>query len=78
MKTKNNLLILFSGLCLILLTGTAFAAEKTILPAFSDDLSGFNSQVYWVLLIFLIAVAVYVYFIWRDYEKDDDFLEKRY
>ena len=78
MKTKNKFLILLSGVCLLLLTGTAFAAENTLLSAFSDDLSDFDSQAYWILFIFLIAVAVYVYFVWRDYDKDDDFLVKKY
>ncbi|WP_316557178.1 hypothetical protein [Methanimicrococcus hongohii] len=75
-------MVLLSGLFLtfILLCGIALGAEDFLLTAFADDFSAVTdagSQVYLVLLIFLSAVAVYVYYVWRDYEKDADFLIRK-
>lgn len=81
MKTKNKILILISCFSFILLAGTAFGIENNLLPVFSNESaegSDLNPQVYWILLLFMIAVAFYVYYVWRDYEKDDDFLAKKY
>ncbi|MDL2260839.1 hypothetical protein LJC08_01135 [Methanimicrococcus sp. OttesenSCG-928-J09] len=55
--------------------------DQPFLIGFAEDLSSISdmsSETYWVLFIVLIAVAIYVYYIWRDYEKDDDFLTKKY
>ncbi|MBZ3936298.1 hypothetical protein LJX78_01585 [Methanimicrococcus blatticola] len=72
-------------LSFIALSGTALGAEddsdSSILSSFADDISDFadsHPQMYWILLIFLIAVAVYVYYIWHDYNRDDDFLVKKH
>ncbi len=80
MKTKNKLLILLFCFSFIFLGGTALGIENNLSPVFSNESAGsdLNSQIYWILLLFLIAVAFYVYYVWRDYEKDDDFLIKKY
>lgn len=69
------LLIFFSSLTGIVAGETD--EKRLILPAFSDELSNADPQMYWILLIVLIAVAVYVYYIWRDYSEDDEFLLKK-
>lgn len=86
MNAKNIFLILISCLFLIFLGGMVLGAEDnaegnlSILSAFAvefSDIADSNPQTYWILLIFLSAVAIYVYYVWNDYEKDDDFLVKK-
>lgn len=82
MKTKYvfTFLLIFSFFSI----NSAIAADEEGQPfliGFAEDLSSISdmsSETYWVLFIVLIAVAIYVYYIWRDYEKDDDFLAKKY
>ncbi|MDV0445936.1 hypothetical protein MmiAt1_15400 [Methanimicrococcus sp. At1] len=77
---NSKFILLLSAVFFVLFFGIAAAESEneSLLIAFADDLSEADPEVYAVLLIFLIAVAVYIFYIWHDYDKDADFLNKKY